>query len=278
MLLRQSKITEKDIPFVIKLLKEGKSFVDIGNIFGINYRTVSYYIRKLHLLKYTKHYDLDQRRLGNEFEVIDTPEKAYTLGFILGDGYLTLGGQDGVEITQCIRDREVIDFIAGVLKANVYEHKRLDKKSRTFPHVSLVKKIPHISKHLGGRLKPERHFPIIKRELERFLVLGLLDADGCISYGFRKDRNRFWCTVRFVHHLKCLTGLQRFLINRLGISTTVRPKSKENAYVLEFSSRKDVLNFLNYVYPDDKFVVLKRKYNSARAVRLEWEENGEGAA
>jgi hypothetical protein len=64
----------------------------------------------------------------------------------------------------------------------------------------------------------------------------------------------------------------------LGISTTVRPKSKENAYVLEFSSRKDVLNFLNYVYPDDKFVVLKRKYNSARAVRLEWEENGEGAA
>ena len=51
---------------------------------------------------------------------------------------------------------------------------------------------------------------------------------------------------------------------------------EKDCFVIEFANRIDVLKFLNYIYQDD-FVVLKRKYLKYKALRLELEENGEGA-
>ena len=35
------------------------------------------------------------------------------------------------------------------------------------------------------------------------------------------------------------------------------------------------IEFLNYIYPDDNFIILNRKYNKAEALRLELGEFGE---
>ena len=35
------------------------------------------------------------------------------------------------------------------------------------------------------------------------------------------------------------------------------------------------IKFLDYIYPDDEFVILQRKYLKAQALRLELEEFGE---
>ena len=45
--------------------------------------------------------------------------------------------------------------------------------------------------------------------------------------------------------------------------------------MLEFANREDVLKFLNFIYPNDSFIILKRKYNKAKALRLELGEFGE---
>ena len=66
------------------------------------------------------------------------------------------------------------------------------------------------------------------------------------------------------------------LIKELNIATIVRPKTGENCFVLEFSNKNDVLKFLDYIYPNNDFIVLNRKYLKAKALRLELEENGEG--
>ena len=271
-----AKITEKDIPKLKTLLEARTSYEEIGKIFGgINYRTVSYYIRKLGLHKLTQQFEKEQQLLGNAFERIDTAEKAYALGFILGDGHISQSQKDYVEVSIALADKAILDFIAIVVKGNVTVDNTVDKRQRRFPSACLTKTIPHISKHLGGRLKQERHFPRIGENLTRFLLLGFFDADGSITFGRRKDRNRFWVNIGFTHHLKCLLGLQQMLLKELNISTAVCPKSGENAYVIKFSGKRDVLAFLDYIYPDDSFIVLRRKYEKAEAVRLELGEFGE---
>ena len=131
-------------------------------------------------------------------------------------------------------------------------------------------------KFIGGNLKINRHLPIVRKDLNRYLLLGAFDADGCLTWGRRKDKNRIWHKISFTTSFNIAICLQQILIKELNISTIVRPKSKESCYVIEFANRKDILKFLDYIYCDD-FVVLKRKYLKAKALRLELEENGEGA-
>ena len=130
-----------------------------------------------------------------------------------------------------------------------------------------------IGKH--GRLKKERHYPRVRKDLERYLLLGFFDADGCITWGKRKDRNKIWQKVSFTSQLHLLEGIQKMLYNNIGISSTIRPKSNEDCYIIEFSNKEDVLKFINYIYPkDDDFIILQRKYLKANVLRLELEEFG----
>ena len=177
-------------------------------------------------------------------------------------------------ITTAINDREVIEFISSVFDSNIQEDHKLDKKNRRFPNCRTQRVIKDILKFTGGRLKTERHYPRVKKDLERYLLLGFFDADGCITWGRRKDRNRIWQKVMFASSYSLLEGVQQHLFN-IGITTKLRPKANENCYIIEFANKKDVLKFLDYIYPDDEFVILQRKYLKAQALRLELEEFGE---
>lgn len=206
------------------------------------------------------------------FEKIDTPEKAYVLGFLLADGYIDK--KNMVELGSCIADKEIIEFVAQIIKSEVHIDNNFNKKTRRFPRARTSKKIKDITKFTGGRLKEERHYPKVKKELERFLLLGFFDGDGCITWGYRKDRNRIWQKVSFTSQLHLLEGVQQMLYKNLNISSTIRPKSKEKCFVIEFSNKKDVLKFLEFIYPNEDFIILHRKYLKANALRLELEEFG----
>ena len=205
------------------------------------------------------------------FDKIDTPEKAYTLGFILADGNISLKNQ--VELKIQLQDKEVLDFISTILNSEVYTSNKVDKSKRIFPFARTVRTVKDILKFVGGRLKQERHYPRVRKDLERYLLLGFFDADGCLTWGIRKDRNRIWHKVSLSSSLSILEGAQQHLF-KLGISTKLRPKKNENCYILEFSNKSDVLKFLEYIYPDDSFIILNRKYLKYKALRLELEEFG----
>lgn len=249
-------------------LKEGKSTREIQAITGKHHNTVAYWIKK-HGLKEEQKF---KKTPNYKIQKVDSKEKAYLLGFLVADG--SIGIDKGVEINVQLKDKEVVDYLANIVNGNVTHSKELDKKKRRFPRARLKKKITDINTFVGGDKKADRHFPIVGEEFERYLLLGFFDADGCITWGRRKDRNRIWQKVSFTSSLKILVGVQQFLLKKLEISTILRPKTNCDCFVLEFSNKKDVLKILDYLY-QDKFVVLKRKYLKAKALRLELEENGE---
>lgn len=261
------KISFKDLYF---LSIHGLSTRKIAEMTGCSASNISYLQNKSGLTSIRATKD-PHRKQNYYFDKIDTPEKAYVLGFLLADGHIN--NKNIVTITVAMEDEEVIHFISSVINGEINKKYKIDKKSRTFPNCSTKRSIKDILKFTGGRLKTERHYPRVRKDLERYLLLGFFDADGCITWGRRKDRNRIWQKISFTSSYSLLEGVQQHLFN-MGITTKLRPKRNENCYIIEFANKKDVVKFLDYIYPDDDFIILKRKYLKAKALRLELEEFG----
>ena len=259
-----------DKKFLEECLQNGMSTREMEKICDKDHRTISYWIKKYGLSDKSKYKKSENYKFG----AIDTPEKAYILGFILADA--GINENKSVEIAVSIQDKEVLEYVSQTIGGNIQYDYTYDKNKRRFPRARLHKKITDIFTFTGGRLKVDRHFPRIKSNLEKYLVLGLFDSDGCLTWGRRKDRNRIWQKITFSSQLKLLEGLQRYINKILNISTIIRPKKGEDCYVLEFADRHDVLKFCEHIYSDSDFIVLKRKYLKYKALRLELEENGEG--
>lgn len=185
---------------------------DIEKICDKKRSTISYWINKYNLID-SSHY---QKHDNYRFEKIDTKEKAYVLGFILADSAIT---ETNTEISVAMADKNVVEFIAGIINGNIHYDNYFDKKSRRFPRVRLTKKIVDITKFTGGYAKADRHYPRVRDDLEKYLIQGLFDSDGCLTWGKRKDKNRLWQKISFTSHLKILEGVQKYLLNKLDIST-----------------------------------------------------------
>lgn len=255
---------------LLKLLLEGKSTRAIAKELGIGRSTISYWIKKYNLEEYMKY---KKHESNYNFNKIDTKEKAYVLGFMLADSNIT--PKNIVEISVEKNDKEIVYFISNIIESNISIDNTFDKEKRRFPRIRTSRKINDILKFTSGRLKKERHYPRVRKDLERYLLLGFFDADGCITWGKRKDRDKIWQKVSFTSQLHLLEGIQKMLYNNIGISSIIRPKSNEDCYIIEFSNKEDVLKFINYIYPkDDNFIILQRKYLKANVLRLELEEIG----
>lgn len=257
-----------DKEFLVDCLDEGMSTRQIAKFKDVGKSTVSYWIHKYDLQDTSAH----ARKPPYKFEKIDSKEKAYALGFILADGSISSNGY--VDLSIRMVDRKVVEFISMIIGGCVKYSYVFDKKSRRFPNASLNRRTLDITKFTGGYLKKDRHYPRVRDDLERYLLQGVFDADGCITWGWRKDKKRIWQKICFTSQFKILEGVQHYLLNKLNISTAIRPKSDGDCYVLEFSDLKNVLKFCEHIYPDDEFIILDRKYLKYKALRLELEENG----
>lgn len=258
-----------------RLLNEGRTHREIAEITNYSSSNIGYWISKFGLNNLSQHKIEIDYKDKYYFNKIDTKEKAYILGFILADGYVN---QDVIEISIAIKDIEILEFIQSEVGGNVRKDMTFNRKQRRFPRGRLRlynnRIIKDIIKQVGGTYKVDRRLPNVNSKLEKYLLQGIFDADGGISWGIRKDRSKVWQQIRFTSQYKILEGVQSIIYNQVNIPTKIRPKSDgSQCYVMEFSGKKEVLLFLDYLYNDD-FVILNRKYQNSNKLRLELEEFG----
>lgn len=244
-----------------ELLNKGFSNRKISEITGVSKSQVSYLVRKYSLQELYNKPKYDTFNL----DVIDSKELAYMLGFIIADANIN---NEIVEISVKLSDYELSDLFSIILGSKSRVDNTFNKEKRRFPRIRIVRKIKGINKFIGGDKKKDRNVPIISKNLEVYMIRGIFDADGCITWGFRKDRNRLWHKVSFTSSLGILTSVQKVLY-KIGISTIVRPKANEDCFVLEFANKEDIIKFYNYLYADTSFIPLKRKFDNYNALRLE---------
>lgn len=192
------------------------------------------------------------------FNKIDSKEKAYTLGFLLGDGYITKSGN--VVTTQlAIKDKEIVKLFAVWTGGDYTEDQRTIKEQRKFPSAKFTFRSKEANKQLqmlfGGRLKKQRRAPRIKIDLEPYFLKGFFDAEGCITWGYRKDRDRLWQKVSYTSSESILKSVQPILASH-DITTSLTPKGDEDCYQIEYANEYDV--YLTYkLLPKD--IGLNRK-------------------
>jgi len=237
------------------------SYRDIAKIEKCSSSKVKYWVNR-HNIKFESKFNREYQKSVNHnlFNKIDDINLAYITGFVLGDGYIN--SNYDVNLTVALKDAILLEDINKYITwdCKIAYDRTLDTTKRRFPSCRLCVRSrgvgKDLTKHLGGRLKPDRHTPIVSKGLEPYLVAGLFDADGCITWGYRKDRNRLWQKISFTSPIGILIGVQKILI-KYEISTIIRPKAHEEVSIIEFASKKDVIKFYRMLPKDG--IRLERK-------------------
>ena len=180
----------------------------------------------------------------NYFENIDTPEKAYWLGFLAADGYI-VGNELNIQLQK--QDKKHLQKFSDSINGNLtirdingknnfettYSHYRVSIKSNKMvedlskygivPKKSLILTAPPISSNLYG-----------------YWIIGYMDGDGCVSKNKKKIRISFTGTKEVLEFIKT------YLNSNAVISLEHRC---ENTYKIQLENQisLDFLTQINYI-------------------------------
>lgn len=197
-------------------------------------------------------------KYNNEFKEIDTPEKAYVLGQIYGDGYNHCGEHNKCVIASINTDAYLYEMMQKefpFLKLKTYKsHPNmiyLECYEKAF--CEDLKALGMISPKTKHDITGEFKFPNLKKELLNHFIRGYFDADGTAYYPSRyRSRNNlkieFGCSTK-----NFLLEINKILKeNNINFSYNERKRKVQgkeyNSYNLISSNRKTSLEFANFIY------------------------------
>jgi len=243
---------------LVDLYKSGYDTTQLSKMFNINQATLTYRFRKLGI---TRHRGPKSRvGIENFFEVIDTEEKAYYLGWLMADaGISGYKNEYSIKLATSSEDKELIDNFLNAIKATYIPKMTLthggkmagDKLySRYAVSINCKKMFDDLVSHgLTEHKSGNEVFPVLPRHLEHHFIRGYFDGDGvtCIKKNKRSG---------FVAPIPVLEQIQK----RLG--------SNQKLYHAQASIESKMYYFLGgkrfskilytYMY-SDAHIWLKRK-------------------
>lgn len=209
----------------------------------------------------------------NPFNEIRSAEDAYLIGYLMADGnYCAATNKRKHRMSVSSTDQYIIEnfknnyqpltelrvktpnsnFNAGIFGRKEFKHLTFSSLlSNTFDKFGVM----HLKSQREIKNIPQQHF-------ESFL-LGLFDADGSISYGNRKDRNRLWANFRITHPSENILNAVKEYLNSIEIYASLKPKGSENCLVLTVSKVESVKQLFSYLYSKEPEVfnfTKKEKY------------------
>lgn len=173
-----------------------------------------------------------------------TPEKAWLLGLIYGDGSLR---NDGRTITVTSGDCDVIDNINHLFGDNL----SISSPAPTYRAITLHSGRLWKELNASFALVPNKSrilcYPELPDEMKPHFVRGLLDSDGCWYLDTRNPQKK----LKFSYvslSLPFITSLRLDLINHVGVSKQ-RNVHKGSGYIVDYSN-KDALAIGRWLYAD----------------------------
>lgn len=240
-----------------------KRLNDMGVSTSVSQKKYSHKLSKA-FKKYTLNEDI--------FEIIDTEEKAYWLGFLFADGY-------NHETKTCVAlrlqaaDKDILEKYKTFLGTNapIYTLKRVtdvNKLHKEYCEVNICS--PIFSEHLAkwGCKQGKTfnlHFPNIPEHLYRHFIRGFFDGDGCLSVRDRNNRRKKYGTS--MNYQFCIYGLETILlpiqnifVEELNLAPTKLAVSKK-IKTLHYHGKQVVSTIMRYLYKDAT-IYLKRKHDT----------------
>lgn len=239
-------------------IKNRLSYSQIRKKYNISRGTWDYYVR----CKLGKVADRRQFRCNDTFfNVIDSEIKAYLLGFLYADGYITSDGRIGILLNQ--KDVEILELIkkfiapnSEIKYVNYQNFKRNPQVKIRFKSKILYKKLQDFGFTTD---KTHTHCNIISKipqEFKKHFIRGYTDGDGSIRF----DRQNNWYKVG----VTWCNGVPEVLqeIKEYFNQCKGYLHAKDNYYTLSYEKKSDVLIICREMYENCTYY-LTRKYNKA---------------
>jgi hypothetical protein len=186
------------------------------------------------------------------FKIIDSAEKAYWLGFLSGDAYVT---PKSMTIGLSIVDVDHLQKLKLALNCNnnldyVVYHDLFKTEARFYRlQINDAKFAKYFLQYKDD--KPILRIPRIKSEYIRHFIRGILDADGCISVLDKKIQ------LNFAGYKPLLEDIQQEISNSCNVYTKI---CKQGSIFQLHYAKNASLKILEWLYKDAT-VYLTRKHN-----------------
>lgn len=256
---RYIELIDKIIEEYFQTPEKERSLTKLYKKYGIKRQTLAKYIKAKGLpINYTNIVKIDQTM----FDVIDTEEKAYWLGFMYADGNIAKN-EDKIEMNLSVGDLDHMNKFKKFLKS--------EAKTRLCDnHGSIICRFSVRNKHMWQALYDKGCVPakslILKfppenifkhRNLIYDFIRGYCDGDGSLGIYFGKHGRKF--QLSFCGTEEFLKGVEQFL----GITGHIRNNSC-NAYLskastLYYNSRK--ARAVSRLLYSNSTIYLDRKYD-----------------
>lgn len=259
--------TDEQVAYIIdKYLNENYTLKQLGREFECNYGTIRNLLNKHNIQ--SKGNKQGYPRNEYYFNVIDSINKAYWLGFLYADSCIH---SNNYEISINITDKEHIEKFK--LAIGAINHKIIETNDKRWKNAKTLYQFTIKDKQLHTDLikwgcVPQKTFqiceiPNIPRNYVSHFIRGYFDGDGSLHYLQGTNNYRISFT----------SGSKEFLEDikkELQVNVSIKSHKEENTYQLQISGRKQIEKILNYLYQNSlPEIRLDRKYNTYLDC-LEW--------
>lgn len=273
--MKKKKIFSNEAVSEIIEMYKNKTFTkEISKKFRVRQAQISQILKDNNVKFYTSkderlvEYSLNHRY----FEKIDTPAKAYTLGYFFADGF-TSSVNNTVGII--INDIDALEFFKKEFECNKpFIKNKHHENATTFTFAS--SKMKEDLRRLGCvPVKslileyPKIHPDFLPEELEKYFILGYFDGDGSL---WISKTTKHYC-LKIISSTKfCQSLCDRMLEKGLNAKMCWEPRyKKETSYVCMYR-KKDIVKFLEESYDTCPFF-LKRKYEKFLKIKQQCVQN-----
>lgn len=264
--MTNTKIPENQYEEIIKLYKEGLSSVEIAKIYGVTHKTITKILDKCGVQRRNggrRKYKLNE----NYFDNINTPNKAYILGFLYADGS-NMESKCTISISLQEDDRYILEKI----RKEIGSEKPLEFLDYSNKHDGGYNyknqyRLLMFSRHMCEVLKDKGVVPnkslilqwptFLSDDLYSHFLRGYIDGDGYIQ------PHKWEHCVDFISTYDFCKKAQEYIENKLGIKCRLDDASCHNGITtyLYIRYKEQVKLFLDYIYQDAE-LYLERKYQT----------------
>ena len=259
--MKQRRLTHKEKSELFTKYETGKfTAVDLAKEYPVSSTAINGLLRR-HGYKAKSQSELQRKYNIDEtfFDVIDTEEKAYFLGFLYADGYNNTD-RNSVNLSLKEDDKEILEILNNLLQPNKPLQYVEIKDTNSSNQYRLVIANKHISQKLVelGCDKAKTYslmFPSeeqVPKHLVRHFVRGYFDGDGWVGEK----------AISIVSTLNFCNSLAEILKEQFNINCYIRarhPERNNTIRMLELN-KKSARTFLKWIYKDSN-IHLQRKYD-----------------
>ena len=244
----------------IKSQYNKKTVKEISDILKLSIKDINMFAAYENLIFNSKKYNVDE----NYFEKINTPNKAYWLGFLYADGCILVRTRNNktsyiLEISLCEEDILHLEKFKMSLKSNTpIKIKTIQNKYKACRITICNKKICEDLIKLGCTPKKSLtlKFPNEKQVPKKLIphfIRGYLDGDGCVYNG------EYGMSISLVGTRNFLESIQNIINEELGLTKT-KINKKGKAYQCQWRGVGNAKSWFDYLYNYDDIIYLQRKF------------------